>query len=686
MRAIRPKQQHRLRLVLVSVFLLLLIPAGTLAYLGYQQLQYESFYQLQSKAVELTNRLDRRAATIFAAEDAKSFVDFGFLVIGEGNFVQRSPLSKFPVEGDLPGLVSYFQVDAVGTFSTPLLPKATTKQDGDKAEEIEPVEYQRRLALQNQVRRQLAQVESSEVEKKRSQLGAVDEVAPAEAENEVARSVSDVVEEPVDYRLQDDRAEGQRVFERLNAPQPKTQVARSLKSVADLKLKETYASEADVTQPLLTAEAGGKSVRRIEKNVEPASDQLGVRFADFAEERLTTFESEVDPFQFGVIDENHFVLYRNVWREQQRFVQGAVIERSAFLEGLVGDLYRGTALAAASNLSIAYDGQVLHTYFGEDETNYVSRASEITGTLLYRIRLSAPVNAIELIFSFTRLPLGPGGTLVAWTTLSLLVVLVGGFLLLYRLGLRQIALGEQQQDFVSAVSHELKTPLTSIRMYGEILKAGWASEEKKRLYYEFIFNESERLTRLINNVLTLARFNRNGVESGSDHSEIELQQTTVGELVDLTRSKITSLVAHTGFKLVELHEDLKLTLAVDPDAFVQIMINLIDNALKFSTKVEDKKIEFRSRLRDGRWVEFVIRDYGPGVPRNQMKKIFKLFYRTERELTRETVGTGIGLALVHELAASMGGSVDVNNAEPGAEFRVRLPLRRSQSPGDSVTC
>ena len=80
---------------------------------------------------------------------------------------------------------------------------------------------------------------------------------------------------------------------------------------------------------------------------------------------------------------------------------------------------------------------------------------------------------------------------------------------MYRLGVKQIRLTRQQQDFVSAVSHELKTPLTSIRMYGEILREGWADEEKKKTYYAYIHDESERLSRLISNVLQLARMTRN---------------------------------------------------------------------------------------------------------------------------------------------------------------------------------
>ena len=104
MNTIAPNQRRRLRLVLSTVFVLLLIPTITLAYLGYRQLQFESFYQHQSMAVEVTGSIERRASALFDAEDAKSFVDYGFLIVGEGNYVQRSALSTFPVEGDLPGL------------------------------------------------------------------------------------------------------------------------------------------------------------------------------------------------------------------------------------------------------------------------------------------------------------------------------------------------------------------------------------------------------------------------------------------------------------------------------------------------------------------------------------------------------------------------------------------------------
>jgi signal transduction histidine kinase len=212
----------------------------------------------------------------------------------------------------------------------------------------------------------------------------------------------------------------------------------------------------------------------------------------------------------------------------------------------------GTALSDITKLIVAFQDDVIHTFGGQSRLSYPNVAEELDGALLYQNRLAAPLNSLELIFSIERLPPGPGGRVLGWVTLILAVVFVGGFFTLYRLGLSQINLAQQQQDFVSAVSHELKTPLTSIRMYGEMLKEGWADEEKQQSYYEFIHDESERLSekqqsyyefihdeserlsRLISNVLQLANITRN-------EPQFDLKPTGVGELMSITESKITSM-------------------------------------------------------------------------------------------------------------------------------------------------
>jgi signal transduction histidine kinase len=99
----------------------------------------------------------------------------------------------------------------------------------------------------------------------------------------------------------------------------------------------------------------------------------------------------------------------------------------------------------------------------------------------------------------------------------------------------------------------------------------------------------------------------------------------------------------------------------------------VDNALKFAVSAADKSVEISARRTSDGGTLFTVRDFGPGVPKAQMRKVFELFYRAENELTRETAGTGIGLALVRQLAAAMGARVDLRNCEPGAEFRLHFP-------------
>ena len=204
-------------------------------------------------------------------------------------------------------------------------------------------------------------------------------------------------------------------------------------------------------------------------------------------------------------------------------------------------------------------------------------------------------------------------------------------------------------------------------MYAEMLQAGWASEDKKRSYYDFIFDESERLSRLIANVLQLARMERSDFR-------LDLKPLKASELIDLLRAKVHSQIERAGFA-VEYRTDpgcAALTVAIDTDACSQILINLVDNAIKFSQSAPEHRIEISAALQRGGLL-IAVRDYGPGVPAAQLRKIFQLFYRAGDELTRESLGTGIGLALVRQLARAMRGDVDAVNRNPGAEFRLWLP-------------
>jgi signal transduction histidine kinase len=499
---------------------------------------------------------------------------------------------------------------------------------------------------------------------------------------------------PETRELAEEQVQGQAAFDRLNkaaAPreqEKKQQASSVLGRVEDLKLDYRYQSEsADAVQRQDTSAApvAAKRARKERSALPEPADESGAAFSEGAREadtpaqsrpeseiRIRTFESEIDPFEFSLLDSGHFVLFRKVWRDGQRYIQGALIEQQPFVQGLIETMFLDTALSTMSDLLVAYRGDVFSAFSGRAAREYLSSAEALRGTLLYQTRLSAPLGDVELILSITRLPAGAGGRVISWLAAILLLVLCGGFYLMYRLGAAQIDLTRQQQDFVSAVSHELKTPLTSIRMYGEMLREGWASDEKKKIYYDYIFDESERLSRLIANVLQLARMTRNKLQ-------VDTKSLSVAELMDGIRSRVSSQIERAGFELnMSCKPDAgQAIIRADPDWFIQIFINLVDNAIKFSASAEQKVIDIGcQRLRDGS-VQFSVRDYGHGVPGGQMKKIFKLFYRSENELTRETVGTGIGLALVHQLARAMGGQVDVVNREPGAEFRVNIAAHDS---------
>lgn len=679
----------RLRLWLLLFFVLLALPTAVLIVHSYDKLKWETFHQYRVLAEELAQRIDDRLAELIDAEESRSFTDYAFLNVVEGsssNFLQPSPLSRFPVEARIPGLMGYFQVDSDGQFSSPLLPQEV-EQAGIYG--VSAGEQAARRALLAEIQQVLARNSLVQSGRARGLWRPGEDAGSAQVSE---RTDGDLAGNGIEDEASQAKGEGaapavvkaQSAFDQLKsspaAPQParKKKAANKLGRVADLELDYSYQAEPSVAlqeeQALRAMESTARQSRKeLSAIPEPLSSLAdGTEKKDTPQQvgvRILTFESELDPFEFSRLDSGHLVLYRKVWRDGERYIQGALINSREFVAGVVERVYRASALSRMSHLIVAYQGDVVAEIDAVDAPYPGSRKSALQGALLYQNRLSDPLSDIELILSVSRLPAGAGGRVVLWMAAVMTLVLCGGFLLMYRLGVKQIEVARQQQDFISAVSHELKTPLTSIRMYGEMLREGWASEEKKKIYYDFIFEESERLSRLINNVLQLARLTH---RVGGP----ELKETPVSQLIDLVQSKVSSQVEAAGFSLqVGCSESAGAShILVDPDQFSQVFINLVDNAIKFSNGAATRAVEIDCRLLDGATTCFTVRDFGPGIPPDQMKKIFRLFYRTGTELTRETVGTGIGLALVHQLVLAMRGQIDVINASPGAEFRVSFPL------------
>lgn len=236
---------------------------------------------------------------------------------------------------------------------------------------------------------------------------------------------------------------------------------------------------------------------------------------------------------------------------------------------------------------------------------------------------------------------------------------------------RSEQLSRQKSAFVSAVSHELRTPLTTIRMHAEMLREGLVSEQKKPRFHDDLVNESVRLSRLVENVLELSR-----LEEG--RRPLRLRKSDLAAFVAETVSAQRSFLEDRGFDVKGPPQDRAVDVAFDGQAIEQIVVNLLDNAAKYAADSE-RSIEVDVEL-ESRHAVVVVRDRGPGIPASDRTKVFERFHRVERADTAHKPGTGIGLALVRDLARAHGGDAEVRDREGGGlEARVRVPLRAEES-------
>jgi signal transduction histidine kinase len=254
-------------------------------------------------------------------------------------------------------------------------------------------------------------------------------------------------------------------------------------------------------------------------------------------------------------------------------------------------------------------------------------------------------------------------------TLGLIVIvlvaaiLMGGWLMA-ETARRQMRLAQQKTDFVSNVSHELKTPLTSIRMFADMLAEQRVTEPSRQAnYLRIISAESARLTRLINNVLDFARMER-GAPSG-ERRPCDLVEI-VREVVDTCRPHLESL----SIALALETEAEVLPVIADRDALAQIVLNLLSNAEKYG----GYEILVRARCQDGSACVNVL-DRGPGIPQKKLEDIFEPFHRLDDSLTSGVSGSGLGLTLARRMAKAHDGNVTYSPRSGGGScFTLTVPL------------
>jgi len=262
-----------------------------------------------------------------------------------------------------------------------------------------------------------------------------------------------------------------------------------------------------------------------------------------------------------------------------------------------------------------------------------------------------------------------GGSVLFGTMVSLgamALVLLGLAAWFFRESGREVREARKRVTFVNQVSHELKTPLTNIRMYAELLEDEIDHEdEPQRRYLDVIVSESQRLSRLIGNVLSFARKHR--------------KQLTVRRVPGIPDEVIEGVIGQFRPGLesrgIEIATDLdaKRSAEFDADAVGQILGNLLSNVEKYAT--DGKRVDISSAQVEDR-LEITVADRGPGVPRSSRSKVFQPFFRLSSRLADGVSGTGIGLSIARDLARLHDGDLALEPSDVGARFRVsvRAPL------------
>jgi signal transduction histidine kinase len=260
----------------------------------------------------------------------------------------------------------------------------------------------------------------------------------------------------------------------------------------------------------------------------------------------------------------------------------------------------------------------------------------------------------------------PGAGIFLYIFIAIVIILACGLFFTLQTVNNELHLLKMKSYFMSTVSHEFKSPLTSIRQMAEMLvRDRVPSPERKQKYYSTILQQSERLSHLIDNILDFTK-----MEEGHKifHFEKADIVPVVKDIVELFRELTVNSGFHINLAIPEKMPDI----VFDKEAIEQVIYNLIDNACKYSNK--SKTIDVRLSLTD-RNIIISIRDYGVGIRKEDQEKIFSRFYRAGEELTQSVKGSGIGLAIVKQIVEAHNGKVLVES-DPGhgSTFSVKLPL------------
>lgn len=250
----------------------------------------------------------------------------------------------------------------------------------------------------------------------------------------------------------------------------------------------------------------------------------------------------------------------------------------------------------------------------------------------------------------------------------LIIVLFLGVYIVFRNVKKEIEIAQMKSDFISNVSHELRTPLSMISMFSETLEMGRvASEEKRQEYYKIISQETSRLSRIVNSILSFSK-----IEAGK--RKYNFVDSFLNDIVDTVYSSYETHLRQNGFKTEFIRDENIPVQQLDEEAVSEAVMNLLDNAIKYSK--DKKSIIIKTGLK--KHYSFVeVKDLGIGISKENEEKIFEKFYRVSTGSVHNVKGTGLGLSIVKHIVESHGGTIELESSSGnGSTFRLKFPLKK----------
>jgi two-component system sensor histidine kinase SenX3 len=289
-------------------------------------------------------------------------------------------------------------------------------------------------------------------------------------------------------------------------------------------------------------------------------------------------------------------------------------------------------------------------------------------SIAFFITLGACLVAVAIALNIGWILLNPREVALLVFGIVFFLVIISGLVLNTTFLIREIRRNEQHDSFINAVTHELKTPLASIRLYLETLKTRDISEEQRQTFYDVMLKDSDRLLQTVEQVL---RAGQAGHRRRPTNITIVDIREVVGECIDIARTRYE--LGPDSLTYTESLNGEAAKVAGDADELRGAVSNLLDNAVKYSDK--DIHLSVEVAALDNNRVAVRVADQGIGIPASHLKRVFKRFYRVPGRVMARVKGTGLGLFIVRSVIEKHGGRVFAESEGPGqgSTFTIQLP-------------